>query len=129
MSSCLWFSHRVWPSQLHSHPTRPPVLSFLNSRTHWGQHLACAKSPHSVRSARVCACTALSCSFIPANQKSPMSESPRWLAGANSKLASASHQPVTSRLGGGLMAPPAEMSHFLCGIDGAAAAQAVMWRL
>lgn len=67
MSSCLWFSHRVWPSQLHSHPAYPPVLYFLHSRTHWAQHLDCTKCPHCVHSARVCACTSLFCSFIPVN--------------------------------------------------------------
>lgn len=109
MSSCLWFSHRVCPSQLPSHPSCLPVSSFLHSWTHWGQHLDCAKCLPCVRNVCVCVHTAfprtLFWSAVLYNDPEvhkPRSESPRCPAGRFSwhvKLDSTSRQSVTSGAG------------------------------
>lgn len=114
MSSCLWFSQRLCPSQLPSHPSCLPVSSSLHSQTLWGQHLDGSKCL-----SRVCVvCAGRQCCTV--NQKSPRSESPCWPAGRFSwhvKLASTGGAWLQ---GGWLIQTPTE--RILRGCDGAAAA-------
>lgn len=116
MSSCLWFSQRLCPSQLPSHPSCLPVSSSLHSQTLWGQHLDGSKclSP-------VCAaCAGRQCCTV--TQRSPRSESLCGPAGRFSwhvKLASTGG---AWPQGGWLMQTPTE--RILYGCDGAATAAA-----
>lgn len=119
MSSWLWFSHRVCPSQLPSHPSCLPVSSFLHSRTHWGQHLDCAK-------VHVCTppahCSSLQRRYSKAKTV-PRSVSPCWPCQKVQLTCEVSvHQSSASDLRvAGWLRVPTEISRVLRGRDGAAA--------